>query len=211
MLQEKEEILKLNTITNTMNVSPGKILMEEGEEALNYFSVSSGTVKLFKLMPDGRRHIIGFAGAGHFLGLTNDGKYSYSAEVLEETRLCRFSHSKLEQLFDLYPSLRKEILKEAINLLAFSQDQMLLLGRKTSQEKVASFLVVCRGKDIVENTVISLPMTRLDIADYLGLTMETVSRTFGWLKKQKMISFLDSHHVKIENPTALYDLAMGNG
>lgn len=210
VLDEVEEMPEIANIAHEQRYAPGSLLMEEGRQAVDFFSISSGTLKLYKLLPDGRRHIIGFAGRGDFLGLTNGLHYTYSAEVLESTRMCRFPRLELNNLFDRYPHLQKQLLKEATNIIVASQEQMVLLGRKTAREKVASFLLNRLGTMEQENNQVSLPMTRADIADYLGLTMETVSRTLGWLKNKGFISYINSHLVRIESIEKLTLLAGGN-
>ncbi len=168
--------------------TPGKNFVTEGEPASAFFNISSGTVRLYKLMPDGRRQITGFVGIGHFLGLAVSDTYAFSAEAIEPVRYCRFSRTKLRALLDDFPALEKRLLQVASDELVAAQEQMLLLGRKTARERLASFLLAQSRLGVACQTPrvqFALPMTRGDIADYLGLTIETVSRTLtrlvlGW-------------------------------
>jgi CRP/FNR family transcriptional regulator len=170
-------------------------------------------VKLYKLLGDGRRQITGFLFAGDFLGLALNSTYSYTAEAIEPVTACRFPRQKLERLFDEYPRLEKRMLGMAVDELAAAQDQMLLLGRKTAKEKVASFLLMLarrqehRGMDAAGS--IEVPMSRSDIADYLGLTIETVSRTLTQLRKESTISLKDNKHIDAIGMSMLEDLAEG--
>jgi CRP/FNR family transcriptional regulator len=159
----------------------GQTVISEGEPAADFFNVTSGTVKLYKLLPDGRQQITGFASTGYFLGLAVSIAYAFSAEAVEDVRLCRFSRVKLRRLLDDFPALQKRLLETACNELASAQEQMLLLGRKTATEKVASFLMAwsLAGAPCATGDHVHLPMTRGEIADYLGLTIETVSRIFS--------------------------------
>lgn len=171
-----------------IEVEKGRCFIEEGSPATDFYNVTSGTVKLFKLLPDGRQQITGFAGVGHFLGLAVTRTYAFSAEAIEPVRLCRFTRAKLHHLLDDVPAMERRLLETACNELATAQEQMLLLGRKTALERVATFLVNrSRLTPCGPGDRIHLPMTRGEIADYLGLTIETVSRTFSRLKADKRI------------------------
>jgi len=169
-------------------------------------------VKIYKLLGDGRRQITGFLFAGDFLGLINNEAYAYSAEALTPTKLCRFPRRKLEALLDEMPNLEQRLLAMASHELAAAQDQMMLLGRKSARERVVSFILMLsssaarRGR--ADDPVI-LPMSRSDIADYLGLTVETVSRTFTRLRKQEVIELLDEKRVRLSKRQALREIADG--
>ena len=106
--------------------------------------------------------------------------YAFTAEAIEPVRLCRFSRPKLRALLDDFPVMERRLLEKAGDQLVAAQEQMLLLGRKTAREKVASFLAGRRRRSEARDASgeeLDLPMTRADMADYLGLTVETVSRT----------------------------------
>jgi len=187
-------------------------IFHEAEDAEYVFNVTTGSVKLYKLLGDGRRQITGFLFAGDFLGLALNANYSYTAEAIEPVSACRFPRKKLEKLFDEFPHLEKRMLGMAVDELAAAQDQMLLLGRKTAKEKVASFLLMLarRQEHRGENSdTISVPMSRSDIADYLGLTIETVSRTLTQLRKDETITLKDNRHIEAVSLDVLEDLAEG--
>ncbi len=208
-----EELPRLLAIFTTVDVDPHQPIIDEGEVADYLFNVTDGAVKLYKLLPDGRRQITGFLFAGDFLGIAMNEKYAYSAEALGKVSLCRFPRRKLEALLDEFPKLEKRLLGMASNELVQAQDQILLLGRKTAQEKIVSFLLslsdraVKRGADPAP---ILLPMGRADIADYLGLTTETVSRTITHLKRDGLIRLMQGGRVDLPNLAALRDLADGS-
>ena len=203
-------LLAETAVTKTVN--RGQIFIQEGEPAQDFFNITGGTAKLFKLLPDGRQQITGFAGVGHFLGLAHTNSYAFSAEAIEPVQMCRFSRPRLMALMANFPALEKRLLETACNELAAAQDQMLLLGRKTARERVASFLLArslqatpC-GHPI---TTIRLPMTRGDIADYLGLTIETVSRVFTQFRNGKHISTPSHADVILLDLDWLRELAAG--
>lgn len=200
-------------MVRTITATHGETIIGEGDAAESLFNVVTGWVKIYKLLPDGRRQITGFLSPGDFLGLAVNDTYAYSAEAVTDTQLCRFPRKRLESFVDDYPHLEKKLLSIASNELIQAQDQMLLLGRKTAKERIASFLLNLSGR--AENTdqpasPVSVPMTRSDIADFLGLTTETVSRTFSSLKKEGHIRILDGHMIALEDPDRLHELAEGD-
>lgn len=207
--KELDELLKILTRQSYAGHDP---IIDEGEPSDYVFNVTGGAVKLFKLLPDGRRQITGFLFEGDFIGMAMNDTYAYSAEAVGPVSLCRFNRRKLEDLLDRFPKLERRLLAIASNELAQAQDQMLLLGRKTAREKLCSFLLNLsqradrRGYD---PSIVSVPMSRNDIGDYLGLTTETVSRTFTNLKRDGVIQLLDGNRVRINDADRLHDLSDG--
>ncbi len=207
-----DEQRRLASIMTSVEIAPHQPIFDEADPAEHVYNVTGGAVKIYKLLPDGRRQITGFLLPGDFLGLTHKEAYAYSAEALGPTRLCRFPRRKLENLLDEIPKLEQRLLGMASHELAAAQDQMMLLGRKSAKERVVSFLLmmsngaVRRGKPA---DPVTLPMNRSDIADYLGLTIETVSRTFTQLRTQKLIELLDEKQVRLLKPEALREIATG--
>jgi CRP/FNR family transcriptional regulator, anaerobic regulatory protein len=206
------DLSHLAAIATTTEAHVGQCFIDEGEPARSFFNITAGTAKLFKLLPDGRRQITGFVGAGHFLGLAVSDTYAFSAEAIEPVRFCRFQRSKLRALLDDFPLMEKRLLEVAANELVAAQEQMLLLGRKTARERLASFLLLQSRQGTPcgqPRSRFTMPMTRGDIADYLGLTIETVSRTLTRLRSEGMIDFASQNEVLITNPNALEQLAGG--
>lgn len=185
------ELARLRSIITGYRVEPGRIVIEEGGAATDLFNVVRGTVKLYKLLPDGRRQVTGFLFPGDFLGIALNDIYAYSAEAIEPLELCRFPRKKLEALLVELPRLERRLLGETAHELAAAQDQMLLLGRKTAKERVASFLISLSRRAVKRRrpaSPLDIPMSRTDMADFLGLTTETVSRTLTQLRKAKLIA-----------------------
>lgn len=213
------DLERLAAAAVTMSVQPGHTFIQEGDPAEHFFNVTAGTAKLYKLLPDGRRQVTGFAGVGYFLGLAVSSGYSFSAEALDPVRICRFSRTKLRGLLDDFPALEKKLLEVASNELVVAQEQMLLLGRKTARERLASFLVAranmlphCQapaGMPAEMKERIHLPMTRSDIADYLGLTIETVSRTLSRFKAEALIEVPSNSDIVVLKHAVLDDIATG--
>ena len=209
---EEAELSRMADIVRTRHLDPHKTLFSEGDEAGYVYNVTAGTVKLYKLLPDGRRQITGFLFTGDFLGLSMHERYAYTAETVTPVSLCQFPRRQFEQMLQEFPKLQQRMFTMASNELEATQDQMLLLGRKTAKEKVVSFLLglsrrlARRGQ---KGNPVPIPMSRSDIADYLGLTTETVSRTFTALKSRKVIRLLEGNKVDLVDHDALLDLADG--
>ena len=186
----------------------GQTFILEGERAGHVFIVIKGLVRLYKLLPDGRRQITRFLFESDFHGLVLEETYTHNAEAVSETVVCRWPRAKLNQLCTEYPKLERRLLCEASNELMAAQEQMLLLGRKTASERLASFLGALLRRE-VGNTV-QLPMSRTDIADHLGLTVETVSRTFTKLRQSGVIETPDAYCAVITDSDALNVIAEGS-
>ena len=206
---EFDRIDDLDALVAHRDLPSGRSIFEEGDASGTVYNISAGEVRLFKLLPDGRRQITGFLRAGDFLGLSSHGVYAYSAEAMTKVSLCVFRVGELERLFDAFPRVRERLLEKANDELAAAQEQMLLLGRKTAREKLLSFLLVrARHEDDDGiDTAISVPMTRADIADYLGLTVETVSRTFTALRDDGLIRTPSPNRVELADLDRIEDIA----
>ena len=205
-----DELGHLMKITGHLGRTAGQHVFFENDPADSLYVIVEGCVKLYKLLPDGRRQITGFLFPADFLGLALQDRYAYAAEAVTSLELCRFPRRQLEVLLDRFPTMEKRLLGIASNELVAAQDQMLLLGRKTAQEKLASFLAMLSrrwanaGRDPGR---LALPMNRVDIADYTGLTVETVSRAFTRLRKARVIGLENSQTVVIADPEKLRDIA----
>lgn len=197
-----DELDRLAGLVTPQQLMAGETLIEEGDEATHLFTVTSGSMKIYKLLPDGRRQITGFLFRGDFLGLAFRDTYTYSAEALTDAVVCRFPRRQFTGFVTERPALEHQLLTIASNELAAAQDQMLLLGRKTARERVASFLLglVRRQEQLGhDGKAVRLTMTRSDIADYLGLTIETVSRTFTSLRAGGIIELDGTTLVRVLN------------
>ncbi len=202
------ELRKLGTLASTSRLQPGQTLFEEGDPADWVFSVTEGMLKLYKLLHDGRRQITGFAIVGDFLGLALADSYVYSAEAVTAVRLCRFRRSVFLELVRSTPRLEHALLTRASCELAAAQDQMLLLGRKTAKERLASFLLhLAERQRVFGERAIQLWMSRTDIADFLGLTIETVSRTLTAMRKAGIIELQGKSVLHVRDAQALRQMA----
>jgi CRP/FNR family transcriptional regulator len=186
----------------------GATLFSEGDPATNVYQVVSGTLRLYKALPDGRRQITGFLSAGHLLGLSLNDLHLYTAEAITPVNLRRYPRAWFDRLVDEVPGLARRLLAATSDELRAAQDQMLLLGRKTAEERIASFLLMLADREHGANAV-QVAMSRSDIADYLGLTMETVSRMLAKMKHEGIIALPSTARVELRDRKRLEELASG--
>lgn len=191
----------LEQIVTHRYFTPRQVIFQEGEPADYVYNVSGGNLRLYKLLIDGRRQITGFLRPGDFLGLVAADCYAYSAEAIDFVELCCISLTDLKHLMRTIPEVRDRLLDMSRDELTAAQEQMLLLGRKSAREKVLSFLLLLASHDDDasnrQSAVVALPMTRTDMADYLGLTIESVSRTITALKNDGLIELQATNRIFI--------------
>jgi len=174
----------------------------EGDRADCWYKVISGTVRICKLMADGRRHIAEFFFAGDCFGLDDDRERSFSAEAIGDVIAMRFPRAATERLIDERPELARRLCNLTLRNLAHAQARLLLLGRMTASERVASFLLEFAERRDVRR-VLDVPMSRSDIADYLGLTIETVCRVLSSFKREHVVAIPSPHQIEICDRDAL--------
>lgn len=185
-----EELDLLDAMAHPQSFAPKETIFVQGQPAHAVYNVTSGMVRLYKLLPDGRRQIVGFALPGDFLGLAMRDAYGFSADAVDPVTACAFSRSAYSALVDSKPHLLRRLHDYATHELTLAQEQMMLLGRRNAQERLVCFLLAMRERWARlgnSSPTISLPMSRQDIADFLGLTIETVSRTFSRLVRDRTI------------------------
>lgn len=190
------QVKKLAQIAHRKKIAAGQTIISD-EEPVNFFAnVISGAIKLTKTLPDGRQQIVGLLFAPDFLGRAYSKHNPYTAEAATDVEICTFPNAAFERLVGEYPGLQQRLFQHTLDELDAARDWMLLLGRKTAEEKVASFLYMlarrsmltgCAHKATPGSAAFELPLTRSDIADYLGLTIETVSRQLTRLKTSNII------------------------
>jgi len=173
----------------------------ENEPADYLYKVVSGAVRTYKVLSDGRRQIGGFYLPGDMFGLECGDEHSFSAEAITECKVLVIKRSGLVSLAARDGDVARQLWSMTAGELQRAQDHIMLLI-KTAQERVAGFLLemAARGATTVE---IELPMSRQDIADYLGLTIETVSRTLTQLEKSAAIAVPTSRRIVLRNRAAL--------
>lgn len=189
----------------------GAYLFFEGDEVPWLYQVTSGVLRLTRMLADGRRQVIAFGYPGDIVGFPSDGLYHADCEALTDVELQPYRRAHLES-GEGDAELHNALLQAALREISAMQDHFMMLGRKSASEKLASFLCILVdrvGEDTGAYKQVALPMSRSDIADFLGLTTETVSRTFTQLRKSKIIAIDNIHTIVIQRPTALLNLSLG--
>ncbi|WP_317054727.1 helix-turn-helix domain-containing protein [Roseovarius rhodophyticola] len=186
-------------------IHEGECLYYEGDEVERLYQVLTGAVRLTRLLEDGRRQVIAFGFPGDIIGFPNDGLHQADCDALTDTKLKSFRRSALEN-GEGEPALHFALLQAALREIHAMQEHFMMLGLKCSDERVASFLVTMLercGETTNVGRRVFLPMSRLDIADFLGLTVETVSRCFTALRRSGIISLKNSQTVLVRDEAAL--------
>lgn len=206
-------VAKRDTRTTDISMKAGTCLYYEGDTVERLYQVKSGVLRLTRLLEDGRRQVIAFGYPSDIVGFPNDGLHHTDCDVLTDAQLRPYQLSALESSTG-DPELHTELLQAALREISAMQDHFMMLGRKSAAEKVASFLSVLTeriGKEVGPCNQALLPMSRSDIADFLGLTTETVSRTLSQLRKSGIIEINNIHTVVVLQPQALLRLSQGHG
>jgi CRP/FNR family transcriptional regulator, nitrogen fixation regulation protein len=175
------------------------------EDADFVYKVVSGAVRDVRILSDGRRQIGAFHLAGDVFGLECGQTHLYSAEAVVDSEIALVRRSALDKAADDDAAAARKLWGLTARDLQRLQDHMLLLGRKTALERVASFLLAMAARG-PSPAALDLPMSRSDIADYLGLTIETVSRTFTQLERDRAISMPTSRHIVLNNRLAFAEV-----
>lgn len=176
-------------------VSKDEEVFAEGDRAAYFYKVVAGAVRTFKLLSDGRRQIDAFHLPGDIFGMELGDEHRFSAEALGEATIVAYRRCSLEVLASRDQALAQQVTSSVMRTLERAQDHILLLGRKHALEKIATFLLVLSER-LAEDGHVDLPMSRIDIADHLGLTIETVSRSLTQLERQGVIE-LPAHRRSI--------------
>jgi CRP/FNR family transcriptional regulator len=199
----------LNKVANRREWPAGTELIKNAEEIHTYSSVISGVVKLTKTMTDGREQIVGLQFSPDFLGRPFQDESKVCAEAATRVSLCTFPKSTIDKLLESSTALKQLLLEQALLELDEAREWMLALGRKTASEKVAGFIhmIACHIDPETEpqaNKIsFDLPLSRADIADFLGLTVETVSRQLTKLRKAGVVEIDRNRHFVIPDITRL--------
>nr|WP_083742138.1 helix-turn-helix domain-containing protein [Bradyrhizobium mercantei] len=185
-----------NCITSEFHYRKGTEIYGEKEPAEYVYQIVSGAVRSYKLLSDGRRQIGAFHLVGDIFGLENAETHRFTAEAIVDTTVRLTKRMSLERVAHFDLDLARNLLIMTTSNLRHAEDHMLLLGRKTALERVAAFLLEM-DRRLAGVGVVALPMCRRDIADYLGLTLETVSRALSKLHTYGALDFLGSNQREI--------------
>lgn len=207
---EPDELDVLEQHAHQTRLAAGGVLARSGDPCLHAYSVTGGMLRLVRSLADGRRQVVDFMLAGDFIGLSQAQHYRYDIEAVIDSSTCIFDMDSIAALRLRYPALEQKMLQRACETLDGAQDAMLMLARMSPAERLAAFLLRMRRRYIangVHDSAIVLPMGRADIADHLGLTIETVSRSFSKLRNDGLIALPGPHRVNVLDEASLMGLA----
>jgi CRP/FNR family transcriptional regulator len=208
-----EQLITLSKHTVKHVLAPEQSVPASRPSSTNYSNILKGIVKLSKLTSDGRQQIVGLQFAPDFLGRPFGNQPEMAAEAVTAVKVCSFPKSLLETLIAESPGLEHKLYEQSLRELDEAREWMLTLGRKTAAEKVASFLYLLATHADPEadlhpgNVTFEIPLKRSDIADFLGLTIETVSRQLTKLRQAKVINLTDNRLVEVPNLDRLKAMA----
>ncbi len=200
-----QQLVELSRASSKQRVEGGAELVGDAEAIDHYSNVLSGVVKLTKTLADGRQQIVGLQFAPDFVGRPFKDESTLNAEAATDVSLCSFPKAAIERMMRESPGLEHRLLQQTLKELDEARDWMLTLGRKSAGEKVATFLLlIARNIDPTadpdrESAEFDLPLTRADIADYLGLTIETVSRQMTKLRADGVIEIRNNRHITVRS------------
>ena len=193
-------------------VEAKEFLFVEGDPISHIYRIETGAIALYRVLADGRRQVMGFAYPGDLVGLGVESEHVMNAQAIKPTRLRCFPLATLRQSAARDPMLGFKLYEALARELAATRDLMLTIGQRSAMERLASFLLALSRRNErngQDPTVLELPMTRTDIGDFLGLTIETVSRTFTKLKMMGLLELPQCNQVNILNVANLEGLADG--
>ena len=203
------QLTELSKYTAIRDIPAGTPLYADADQVTSYSNILSGVVKLSKVMADGRQQIVGLQFAPDFLGRPFQRTRNLDAEAATDITVCSFPKSALERLMKSAPGLEHQLLGQTLRELDEAREWMVTLGRKTAAEKVTSFLLLIARNFNPEQAepdgpvTFDLPLSRADIADFLGLTIETVSRQLTRLRKDGIIELQNNRRVRVADPARL--------
>jgi cAMP-binding proteins - catabolite gene activator and regulatory subunit of cAMP-dependent protein kinases len=197
---DQEEAHALYAAASSQLLGPGVVLARQGDPRKHVYTVVRGALRLVRLTADGRRQVAGFALPGDFVGLSGSPTYQHDIETLGETQLCSFGVEAMRRLAERYPALQAKLLERACIELDSAREQMMSLARMNPTERLADFLLKLAAREARAGNpgpMVALPMPRADIADHLGLTVETVSRCLTSLRNRGLIAMPETYRVEI--------------
>ena len=206
----EEKLQVFSNISFEKSFSNKQNIFLQNDPSTYLYNVTEGNVKIYQLLDDGRIQITGFLYPGDFFGSYKNNKYNYCAEAIGDLKTCVFDQKILDKYLDENPVLAKELLNKTSFELTLAQDRLTVLGKLNALERIAKFLLNIseqRKRIGWQNNPISLPMSRQDVADYLGLTIETVSREFSNLKASNVIKLITSKQIYLSDINMLESYA----
>lgn len=198
----------LEGLAKVTSCGPGEVIYYQDDPADYWYLLLDGAARKSAITLDGRRHIVSFLLPGDLFGFGASREHQFSVEVISpHTVVARYSRLRAEQLAESDPDVSRQVREAAFESIARLQARMVMLGRNGAVEKVAAFLLEMMDRSANAGAVIDLPMSRYDIADYLSIAVETVSRSLTTIRGCGLIGFSGMRRVAILDATALRKLA----
>jgi CRP/FNR family nitrogen fixation transcriptional regulator len=195
----------MRSFETQLTIKAGDTIFHEGDEAIHFYKVVSGAVRLVKAVADGHRQICDFNLAGDLIGFSNAAEHEFTAEAIKDCTLIRYRRKDINALIRSDAGFACELQSLTMKVLSGAYAHMVRLCHRSAHDRLAWFLLSMSERTEDDDGWIELPMTRVDIADYLGLAHETVSRAFTQLKKTRVIVEPTLNRIKLVNRDALED------
>lgn len=209
---DTDELATLEAMKSYTSFQAGQPIIWRGDALTHVSSVVTGIASLSRTLEDGRTQMVGLLLPSDFIGRPGRDTVDFDVTAVTDVTLCRFERKPFEKLTEEIPHISQRVMEMALDELNAAREWMVLLGRKTALEKIATFLEMIVRRDTVPLRGAqehALPLTREEIANFLGLTLETVSRQLSRLKKDGVIAFKDRRSFVIQDLEALH-LASGD-
>lgn len=207
---DEDQLTTLSDVSSDSHLKSGEEVFLEGNQVDDIVVVKHGAVAVYRLMEDGRRSIARFMFDGDILGVALEGDASQTVRALNDTVLCRLPRSRFMSSLEDSSDMSTQMVTMMSSELKIAQEQLLALGRKTAAERLAGFFIWLSFKAAMREGnqfILTLPMSRTDIADYLGLTIETVSRTFAKFRREGLIELKGTQTVHVRDVDSLAEVA----
>lgn len=214
-----DELDALNKISRTRKLRAGQRIVADQESPDSFAVILSGTIKLSKVLADGRQQIVGLLFPSDFLGRPFAKLEKYHAEAATDVQVCSFPAAAFENVMKEHRGIESRLFQNALDELDAAQEWMLVLGRKTARERVATLLLLIarrtwatcdRSTEASPATQFDIPLSRADVGDFLGLTLETVSRQLAHLKSEGIITLAGPRTVTVRDMAKLEAAATSN-
>lgn len=207
---------ELSDIMVHRHLKAGDSIMHQDETSQLFAIIVSGVVKLSRLLPDGRQQIVGLLTEADILGNLFTADSHDEAECVTDVELCCFRRSQFERVLENHPEVAQRLLQKSLKDIDEAREWLTALGRKSAQEKVAMFLLWLRGdgdhhcpfvRDVDGHEIVDFPFSRQEIANFLGLTLETVSRALSKMNASGAIRVIESNRIELTHLEQLQDMA----
>ena len=205
-------VAALEQASTVRKLAPHAYLFDQYSEAKAVYVLEHGVIMIERSSAAGRRQILGFSYPGDFIGLTRENSFEYSVQSLTAAEIREFPIGEFNRMTDESPELKGNINRIGGSVFSHAIDQVFALGQKKAHERCCYLLQEILNRGVgPEANVVELPMTRQDIADYLGLTMETVSRAIRRLRNDGVIDIEGNHRVRLLKPDVVSELGSVSG